>query len=177
MSWTYNTLKIVMRNADAAKDAANVIKAFVKDNTAAYPCMNADRFVEDLKVVNNAVVVDESFSVDCDEYFALVPIMCKALAEVDAAATFAGYANAHGEYEDTYHTITFFDNTLIVTSKYFPEGDGYYCPNEDCGEFVGHYEDFDENGTFVCQDCGTEYTMEQLKGVLPTVTKNTWTIL
>ncbi len=130
-----------------------------------------------MRVKKNVIIVDDSYSVNCEEHFDLIPKLCKAIAEGSPAESFDGTASATSSYnEETFHTFSFNNNTLNITSQFFPEGDCYLCPDEDCEAFICHYEDLDENGILVCEECGKEYTIGQLKGTLPRIDKKSFKI-
>ena len=176
MGWTTNELKIEMTSAKIAESTAETIKAFVMKNAVAYSTLIPDVFNNDLKVEENAVVIDISYSIGCEEHFDLIPKLCKAIAEVDPSVVFSGSASALSDCsEETYHKFSFIDGILKVCSEYFPEGDSFFCPNEDCGASI-HYEEFPESGIIVCEDCDTECTVDDLIGTLPTLAENIWII-
>ena len=177
MSWTTNDMRIKMSTTKSAQKGVEAIMAFVNANASNYTTLNAEEFCNALRVKMNVIIVEESYSVDCEEHFALIPEVCKAIAEAIPTEYFEGTASASSSYnEDTYHFFSFANSTLKITSQYFPEGDSYLCPDEDCEAFICHYEDIDEDGIIVCEDCGKEYTIDQLKGTLPQIIEKTFEI-
>jgi hypothetical protein len=170
-------MRIEMSTAKSAQKAVEAIKAFVNSNASNYATLSAEEFCNALRVKKNVIIVDESYSIDCEEHFAMIPELCKAIAEGSPAESFNGTASATSSYsEETLHTFSFKNNTLNITSQFFPEGDSYLCPDEDCEAFICHYEDIDEDGIIVCEDCGKEYTIDQLKGTLPQIIEKTFEI-
>lgn len=177
MGWTYNEMKIEMKNAKEAEKAIEIIKEFMIANST--ESMNVELFNESIYVDERTIMVEESYSMRCTDHFELIPLMCKAIAEANPSGAFKGTAYASSSYpDDTLHQFSFKDNTLEINSWYFPNGDMYYCPDEDCCGFVCHYEDFeaDEDGVFVCEECGTEYKFSELEGDLPEIIKKTYII-
>lgn len=177
MGWTSIDLRIEMNTAESANNAVEIIKNYATANASAYLGFNVEQFINDVSVVDNTVIIDDSYSIGCSEYFEFIPVMCKAIAEANPTTPFNGKAFATSGYsEDVIHEISFNKTTLHVTSLYFAEGDDYCCADEDCHAFICTYEDSANGKTFVCPECGKEYTFEELDGELPDIEEHVWVI-
>jgi hypothetical protein len=114
MGWTSNDLRIEMMNNEAAKNAAEAIKNYIAENAAVYETVNMENLMADLTVEDNAVVLEDSYSMHGWNYMTFVPEICKMLA---ATASFKGDASYYHllsvlerlDFNDDYHKQEFFE--------------------------------------------------------------------
>ena len=175
MSYTMNELRIEMKNAYIAEIAADAVRNYVNNNSSTYESMAPSTLMQDLSIDGNAVVLNGSFSMRGWDYMVFVPEICKAIATLNAVESFIGTASCESGYNDFGSVQMNYENsTLHIKSVYFPEGDEFLCPEDGC--FVCRYEDLTENGTYICEECGEEFSAEDLIGEMPEIMENTFEI-
>ena len=172
MYWE-SDLKIEMENEVKANEALKVVTEYLSQIDGKYNFIN--ELYNDLVVKENTLIVEET-SAFYEETFVILPELFKAIAQNDTCGKFNANLNFRSDYTCFYCDATFEKHTLTYHSEYFPEDDCYYCPDEDCYEFIANYEEFTENKTFTCPNCGKVYTADELAGERPEITDETWYI-
>ena len=165
------TLRIEMKNEVKANEAIEVITKYISD----IDDHNLNKLIDDLCVEENAVVAEACPAFDEDTLY-VIPKLFKTLAQNDSTSDFEGTVYYENDYASFNCDVTFKEHTLTYHSEYFPEGDTYYCPDEDCYEFIATYAELIENETFTCPECGKVYTADELAGERPEITDETWYI-
>ena len=165
------TLRIEMENEVKANEAIEVVTKYISNMDD----HNLNKLIDDLSVEENAVVAEGCPAFDEDTLY-VIPELFKAIAQNDSTSDFKGTAYYENDYASFNCDVTFKEHTLAYRSEYFPEGDAYYCPDEDCYEFIATYSELIENETFTCPSCGNVYTADELAGERPEITDETWYI-
>ena len=173
MGWTSTNIKVEMMNEQAAINAAEAIKNYAFANAERFSSMNADTLADDLTVEGNRIILDDSYFIHGWDFLELIPELCKVMAELDSSASFsgcAGYSSGYGD--DGEADFTFVNHTLTCKTLFFEDGNCFWCPDdEECGAIVCIYEDLIANETFICPECGKEYTADELIGTRPQITE------
>ena len=68
-------LRIEMNTVESANNAVEIIKNFATDNTSDYLSLSADRFINDVRVTDDTVIIDDSYAIGCSEYFEFIPML------------------------------------------------------------------------------------------------------
>ncbi len=153
----YTNIKIEMENKEIAMKAVEEAKRVVRESKE----KNVPSFIEDIVTSGNEVIVENSCTLDSDEYNNLVPLVYKAIAsmnEVNCFEAISNYVSCNCGYEANIKA-SYENETLTIKSIEAEDFNGY-C--EDCGEIIVHYEDYDPNETYICKDCGKALTEEEL---------------
>lgn len=166
-------LKIEMENEVKANEALKVINSFLSQIEDEYDYVK--ELTKDLSIIGNSVMVIESHVLDDASLF-IVPEIFKIIAQNNPLTSFKGYVDYYCDCTNFSSEATFEKRTLKYHSIYFPDGTDYFCPDEDCGEWLANYEELMENKTFTCPNCGKVYTADELAGERPEITNETWYI-
>lgn len=171
-----NEMRIEMNNAAKAAEA---IKRFVEENAVRYPSLNKANLLNDLRSDCGAVILGGSYAMHGYDYLEFVPEVLKMLAGLHLASAFSGSASFDSGYGDEGSmSFAYSNNTLTCKTIYFPEGNCFYCPDDDeCGELICNYEDLIAHDTFTCPSCGKVFSAEELLGERPVISETVFEIL
>ena len=173
-------LKIEMENEVKANEALKVIKKFASQVDGRFERLSV-YFADEARVAKDIKIKDSTIIMDCSPVFTdneldIIPDLYKAIAQNNPCGKFTSHLFYDCGYTEFDCDVTFEEHTLTYHSEYFPDTDAYYCLDEDCHEFMAHYEDLINNKTFTCPNCGKVYTADELAGERPEITNETWYI-
>lgn len=158
----YTNIKIEMENNEIAVKAVEEAKAAImKDMLYKKDEQNVSRFINDIKVSEGTVIVDNSCSIDSWEFENLIPIIVKVVAtmtEVRSFEGFAHYTSCNCGYEADFEA-NYWNGTLTIESV---SAEDYYGSCDECGEFEIYYKDYDPSKTYICEECGKVLTEKDL---------------
>ena len=174
-------LKIEMENEVKAIEALKVIKKFASQVDERFERLSV-YFADEARVAKDIKIKDSTIIMDCSPVFTdneldIIPDLYKAIAQNNPCGKFTSHLFYDCGYTEFDCDVTFEEHTLTYYSEFFPEGDAYYCPDdEECGAWITNYEELMEKETFTCPDCGKVYTADELAGERPEITNETWYI-
>ena len=159
----YTNIKIEMENNEVAKVAIEKAAAAIKTNDLfKSDGNNIERFITDIRVEEgNIITVNESSSLDSNEYEVLVPLMMKAIAAIEEVKTFKAntyHYSCNCGYEA--YCNADYENGMLRTEACAAE-DFYGCCDE-CGGFEIHFTEYDPSKTYICGECGKVLTEKDL---------------
>ena len=159
MGWTSNDLRIEMMNNEAAKNAAEAIKNYIAENAAVYETVNMENLMADLTVEDNAVVLEDSYSMHGRNYMTFVPEICKIIAATDSFEGKAYYCSGYGDEGNFEFSCE--NGVLKMRSVNYPNG---YCSHlccEECGMDVVAIDEYEAGKIYICPECGEEIDLSE----------------
>ena len=159
----YTNIKIEMGNNELAKAAIKETVTAIKSNTLFKSNeKNIERFIADINIEEgNIITVNESHFLDSNEYETLAPLMMKAIATIEEVKTFKAISY-HYSCNCGYQAYCNADYEKDMLRIEACAAEDFYGVCDECGEFEIHFEDYDPNKTYICEECGKVLTEKDL---------------
>lgn len=159
---TYTNIKIEMENNEVAIKAVKKAKSAIRESKAYRKDeKNVSRFMEDITASDNMVIVNDSCTLDSEEYNNFMSQIYKAIASLNEVKSFEGkshFSSSNCGYEADANA-SYWNGTLTIES--IAAEDFWGCCDE-CGEIIVHYTEYDPSKTYTCTDCGRVLTEKDL---------------
>jgi len=171
----YNSMEITFETNTTALEALEILKNRLADG---FSCDKTYRRNPSMRMINDLRVDENSISLpDEDDFYEngyYLPehfgeIMCellKFLAENLNGKTFECISNNESDCDSLTFEAQYNKDTLTVKTTYYPNGytEHFYC--EDCRTMITSIDEYNENETYICPECGEEFDPTEQKLVI-----------
>ena len=172
-----NTMKVTMKNENAAAAALEIMKTRL---TAGFDCdkgykRNPSMLMHDaLEVIDNTIVLPEEFGCytheDADK---VIPELMQDLAAHLSTEVFTFDVRNSSDYDEGWIEGSYANGKLKVKTTYFPSGYcNLYC--QECDKLIATMSEYEDNNTYICPECGEEI---DLSDWAPVTTEKTFQII